>query len=279
MKLAVKTSLNYFSLIGATLVVGSAGLIKFYLHRKRVNRRKLYPKDVVILHQFPTEPILPSISIFCIKLETWLKVNNIEYLNEFSMVEKSYKGKVPWITLNDVDISDSTIAIEYLTKYFGKDLDDELDTVQKAQSRAFFKLAEDSFKWAMYVHRFKYGSLNDLVDSRFLRFALKLLTPKILKSCDAQGTGVNTKEEVYDMGKKDLKAMEDFLDNKKYFFGDKITMLDIQIFQIIAQLPFFDRGEFNSYLREKCPNLVRHFLSIKQEFWPTWKDELTNLQA
>jgi hypothetical protein len=40
----------------------------------------------------------------------------------------------------------------------------------------------------------------------------------------------------------------DFLGNKKYFFGEVISLLDIGVFTVVAGLLFFDRGEFNNQL-------------------------------
>jgi hypothetical protein len=45
--------------------------IKLYIKRKRAAKRALYPKDVVILHQFPRGARAPSPSPFPLKLETW----------------------------------------------------------------------------------------------------------------------------------------------------------------------------------------------------------------
>ena len=53
----------------STLFIGS--IIKYYLYRKRKTLRKSYPKNVVILHQFPDGLHAPSLSPYCLKLETW----------------------------------------------------------------------------------------------------------------------------------------------------------------------------------------------------------------
>lgn len=47
------------------------GLFKLYRSRTRAVKRAKYPKDVVILHQFPRGIRAPSPSPFPIKLETW----------------------------------------------------------------------------------------------------------------------------------------------------------------------------------------------------------------
>jgi hypothetical protein len=38
-----------------------------------------YEKDIVYLYQFSRCPTIPSASPFCLKVETWLRMNSIQY--------------------------------------------------------------------------------------------------------------------------------------------------------------------------------------------------------
>jgi hypothetical protein len=41
--------------------------------------KKDFEKDVVYLYQFTRTPTVPSVSPYCLKVETWLKINGIKY--------------------------------------------------------------------------------------------------------------------------------------------------------------------------------------------------------
>ena len=62
---------NYYFAIGVGVVLVIVSLIKQYLQNKKNEKRKSYPENIVILHQFPPGKKTPSMSPFCLKLETW----------------------------------------------------------------------------------------------------------------------------------------------------------------------------------------------------------------
>ena len=64
------------SITAFTLTVG---LLKLYFRRKKAQKVKAYPNDVVILHHFPPHHNVPSMSPFCLKVETWLRMASIKY--------------------------------------------------------------------------------------------------------------------------------------------------------------------------------------------------------
>ena len=78
-------------------------------------------KDVVVLHQFQRARTSPNPSPFPIKLEIFLRIHEINYVNDFDE-PKSQKNKSPWITINSENITDSQLCIEYLAKKFDLDI-------------------------------------------------------------------------------------------------------------------------------------------------------------
>jgi hypothetical protein len=59
-----------FTAIGIS-AISISFFIKLYKRNKRNEKRKSYPIDIVILHQFPSGLRAPNLSSFAVKLETW----------------------------------------------------------------------------------------------------------------------------------------------------------------------------------------------------------------
>lgn len=47
--------------------------VKYNVHRQN------FEKDVVYLYQFSRTPVLPSLSPYCLKVETWLRLAGLKY--------------------------------------------------------------------------------------------------------------------------------------------------------------------------------------------------------
>lgn len=52
-----------------------------------------------------------------------------------------------------------------------------------------------------------------------------------------------------------------------------MTLLDIEVFTYVTGVLFYDRGQFNAFLRTECPSLVRHCHSIQEKYFPEWNLE------
>jgi glutathione S-transferase len=51
-----------------------------------------------------------------------------------------------------------------------------------------------------------------------------------------QGTGRHTESEVFDLGKKDLNSLSDFLGDKLFFMGEQPTILDATAFGLLVNV-------------------------------------------
>ena len=131
--------------------MASRGFLNF-VARFRKPRAVNRPPNTVILHQFFPIGGIPSGSPPCLKLETFLRMSKIPYVNSYG-VEFSKKGKIPWISYNNTDIADSNFCIDFLRKEFKVDLDEGLTDKQRGASLAIRRMCDENTYWGLVHHR------------------------------------------------------------------------------------------------------------------------------
>ncbi len=80
--------------------------------------------------------------------------------------------------------------------------------------------------------------------------------------------------KVYEIGRRDSKAIEQFLSGKKFLMGDKVCNEDASLFGILCQCVYHDRGPLNEYVKNECPNILKYIENIKNTYWPDWNDHV-----
>ncbi len=132
--------------------------------RKMSLQKSDFEKEKVYLYQFTRNKSIPSMSPFCLKMETWLRMADINYevrrvviFNIFSrflfvqniesMTSKSAKGQKPFVELNGKQIADSTFIIDELSKHFNKPLEANFNEQDRAQAHMAAIMFEQSVFW------------------------------------------------------------------------------------------------------------------------------------
>lgn len=254
-----------------------------------------FENDVVYLYQFSRTPLLPSLSPYCLKVETWLRLAGLKYENvDHKTKFRSKKGQLPFVELNGEEIADSALIIKELSKRFEKDLDAGLSQEQKTVAHATVSMIENHLVWVEAWWRAKNPdqmikgykmNLQHTLGTRWpnglLNFIFKFhYGRKLSKKVKAQGIGVHTPEEIEQFGKEDLKALSDLLADKPFFFGDEPTTLDCVAFSVLAQLHFLAEDvkySLRDYLNESCQNLTGHVSRMKERCFPDWDEICTKL--
>ncbi|XP_015435852.1 PREDICTED: failed axon connections isoform X2 [Dufourea novaeangliae] len=254
-----------------------------------------YEKDIVYLYQFSRTPLLPSVSPYCLKVETWLRLNGVKYENVDHKVKfRSKKGSLPFVELNGEEIADSTIIIRELSQKLGHDLDAILTPEQRSVSHATISMIENHLVWVVMCWRTKnldqvlkgykmnlQHVLGTRIPNGILNFIFKLTYGrKSAKRVKAQGMGVHTPEEVSQFGCADLKVLSDMLADKPFFFGDEPTTLDVVAFAHLAQILYIDKDtpySLRDYMQENCPNLVGHCSRVQEQCFPDWDEMCSTL--
>lgn len=265
---------------------------------KVVVHKTNYEKDVVYLYQFARTPLLPSLSPYCLKVETWLRLAGVKYENvDHKMKYRSKKGQLPFIELNGEEIADSAIIIKELSQRFNHDLDAGLSVDQKNIAHATISMIENHLTWVLMWWRSKYPdhvlkgykvnlqhALGTRLPNAILNFCFKFAFGRKwlqgAKKVKAQGIGVHSPEEIIAFGQSDLKVLSDMLADKPFFFGDEPTTLDVVVFAHLGQIYFIDKEvsfALRDYMTESCPNLVGLVNRVKDRCFPDWDDICTTL--
>jgi len=253
--------------------------------KKPLSHVKDFEEDMVYLFQYTRSPVIPSISPFCLKLESWLKLHGIKYQNvDHKCKFRSKKGMLPFIELNGEEIADSNIVIDTLSKKFEKSMPAELTQDQKNVQHAMIAMVENHLHWTVVYWKSKdvdnilkgyklnlQSAIGSKAPASLLNFYFKYtFCRKGMKKVRSNGMGAHTPEEIENFGKKDLQTLSEMLGDKEFFFGDEPAMLDLVVFSHVAQLVMVDKEyscPLRDYLEADCKNLVGLVNRMKDRCW------------
>ncbi|KAK6186997.1 hypothetical protein SNE40_006251 [Patella caerulea] len=266
---------NYLVITGGIV---AASALTFGLYKKITGKgtKKVIPKDVVIVHGLRKGPYCPSLSPFCLKVETYLRMNKIPYENA-KYIKLSSKGKVPWIEYNEDVVNDSSFIIEYFNKKLNIDVDRVLTDKEKAISRAFQKMIEENFVWCFALSRwvYNYTDIDSWMGCGWL--IAKIIGRKVAKAAWAAGMGRHSQSEVEHIFNEDMKALSDFLGNKDFMMGSQPTEIDCSAFGMLAQILWHSpKQPCETWIKEKYPNLKEYCLRMKDLYWEDWDECITH---
>ncbi|XP_068426116.1 failed axon connections homolog isoform X1 [Clinocottus analis] len=269
---------------GGALLAAAAYLLHELLAIRK--EQKLDSKDAIILHQFsrPKNGV-PSLSPFCLKIETYLRMVDLPYQNYFDG-KLSPQGKMPWIEYNHEQASGSEFIVDFLEEKLGVNLNINLTPHERAVSRAVTKMVEEHLYWTIaycqWVDNLEEtqkllamsGPLSDT-----LKWLLSHLNGSMVRrEMYGHGIGRFSKDEVYALMEKDLRTLATLLGDKKYFMGSKISTLDATVFGHLAQAMWTLPGTRPEQLiKGELINLAMFCERMRRRFWPEWFVEMEDL--
>lgn len=194
------------------------------------------------LFQFPPIWGLPNASTFCLKLETYLKMNHIDYTNHYiSNPQKAPKGKFPYIEHEGTIMGDSQLITQYLKTQFKSTLDDHLSDEDKAKGHMICRMLEEHFYWTIVYSRWV-ENWEQVKQDFFgtLSAPLKWIIPNIvrknmIKQLYMQGLGRHSAKEIHQLGQADIQALATLFQGP-YLFGDKPSSYDATVFAFLANV-------------------------------------------
>lgn len=195
---------------------------------------------------------LPDPSPFCVKLESFLRLNHIDFrLGDFDIkttLNKAPKKKMPFVVFeNGEAMGDSTLIIDRLSRERNIDMEEGLSAQQKAQSHAMRRMLDESTYfcglYARWIDDAGWAVIKPMFfgDVGLPKFLANIISKKIrsdvIKSAKGQGIARHTTEEVYDHAISDYQALSDLLGKDQWFFGaDKPGLLDIWAHAYVVEM-------------------------------------------
>lgn len=239
---------------------------------------------MIKMYQFTGGAGIPSYSPFCVKLECFLRMSGIGYESvEIGGLHKAPKGKGPFIEENGRRIGDSSLIIDHLKQQYAINPDRWLSVDQHAVSLAFQSMIEDHLYWCLLYSRWmepdNWPKLLRIFFSSLppvMEHVVPYLVRKDVKSALwKHGMGRHTPEEIYQFGINDIEAISDYLNDKPFFFGEQVSVIDAVIFGTIGNIlhsPF--NSPMTDFARNR-PNLTAHSQRMQETYFP----ELTMQKA
>jgi len=205
-------------------------------------------------------------SPFVLKVECYLDLIQVKYKKSEGSPLKAPRGKMPFINVKGVCVTDSEQIINYLRKNV-KDLHEgiKFNTEQKHIIYLIETLLSSSIYWTIlqqsYCDEAQWPVTKAKTAEASNNVVSKAVFPGIVKSfigkqLKKQGYGRMTSKEVARKGLKDVEAIEAMLESSDPFFmGEKPTLIDIQIFSFLYRLFALEekdrKAEFFQKLTEK----------------------------
>jgi glutathione S-transferase len=234
------------------------------------------PASPITLHVTRAGFDLPDASPFVMKTEVQLKMAGLAYHRVATIPPQAPSGKLPYIVDRGEVVTDSTLIRAHIERTYGVDLDQGLDTRQRAECWAIERLLEDHLYFAMVWFRwidpdnFAKGPAHFASGATETERAQARQAMQARKQADlhAQGIGRHTPGQIAALGVRSIEALAQLLGDRRHFAGDHPGGVDATALGVLAGVttPFFDTPLRRAV--ESHPNLLAYIARMMQRYYP-----------
>ncbi|HWO21460.1 MAG TPA: glutathione S-transferase family protein [Kofleriaceae bacterium] len=216
-----------------------------------------------------------SLSPFCIKLETYLRITQIPYkLGKFVRGDAP-KGKIPYVRIDGKPMGDSQLVIEELERRLVAENKPALDEGLSPRDAALGRIARRAIEEGCYFHLLYlrwidddgFGAVRDEFKKLVPGFVASLIRRKVRTKLDGQGTGRHSRDEVMALGAADFDAIAELLGDRPYFLGDTPRVIDCTLYAFLEGVLGFP---IDSPIKARVAaraNLVAYRARIRERWW------------
>jgi glutathione S-transferase len=233
----------------------------------------VHPASVITLHTFPGRWGLESLSPFCMKVEVYLKLAKLPYKTVLGGdPRKAPKGKMPFIEDDGTIVCDSTTIVDYLEKKHGAPIDGGLSDLDRARGHMIRRTFEEAtyfvvlwIRWGEETGWKETQKFFTAIPAAVRWAVAPMIRRKVIQSAHAQGTGRHSRDEIYELGKRDLEAFATILGDRSYVLDDRLRTTDIVAYSFLSNIL---RAEIDTPLRDAAkamPSLESYVMRIANE--------------
>ena len=216
--------------------------------------------------------------MFCIKLETYLRVSDTPYKTAPFKRSQAPKGKIPYVELDGQLVGDSQLIIEKLEQRSKQPLDAALPARDRASAQMIRRALEEGLyfiglyiKWAIADG---YAITRDEMKQFVPGIALPIVRRVQRKKLHAQGTGRHTHDEIMAMGRADVDALAELVGDGPFVFGATPRTIDCTVFAFVESISGFPLDTPVKQQLQSHAGLVAY----RKRFHERWWKDLPPLQ-
>lgn len=175
------------------------------------------------------------------KAEVYLKLTKLEYRAVPGDPRKAPKAKLPTIDDGGTIVCDSTAVVDYLEKKSKAPLDEGLSDLDKARARMIQRTFEEGLyfvvRWSRWAEDEGWQTTSkffDAIPAAVRWLVMPMIRKKVVASAYAQGTGRHSRDEIYDMGIRDVRAFKELLGDSPFVLGDQPRTVDCCVYSFLA---------------------------------------------
>lgn len=241
------------------------------------------------VHVFPPTPHCYNICPFAIKLESYCRINKLDYEPVYTS-KFGHKGTIPYLKVGDTkEVCDSNVIVDYLRERH-ETTDSKLTNEQRAVTHAMLRMLEEHTAQIGFYYRYglnmdEFFSVLDVANRMFsadiaTKGAMiaaafcRLMPAATLKKSKCRGLTRHSNEELWGFSNDDLNALSVLLGSQTYFFGTTPTLLDCTVFGHLVQFLYIPIDfPQKAYLKKECINLVEFVERFRETHWPDWEQK------
>ena len=231
---------------------------------------------MIQLYQFPHAQAVRSISPYCLKVETFLRMAELPYESVMVMNPgRAPKKKLPYIKDGEKTIADSEFVLDYLIGRYALQLDAHLSDYDKAVGLCVVRMLDEHFIWTLMYTRWvddRYWPEFKKLIFKKMPLPLRLIIPNqirknIQQALLLQGMSRHSREEIESLAKKALTALSNLLGDKPYLLGNRPTRYDASVYAFVAntlKLPLNTAAKAHA---QELKNLVDYCERMDQQYF------------